>query len=325
MPKSLDKLLFQMELFTKSEVSENAQPELRQCSPDASVTAELLVDRILAYMQEVSATHSGDSIPAVPLDFQTPSCLQSFQKIQSEDTRTRAAQKVSEILLKSSESLLVGSLRSLRAQTSQTDSSVEPNPSECSAKASAIVDSVIDGICTCLHSSTSSSETQSEPLDAMETGSDVSEENLWSTVYGVYSSAMTELRGFSAVYRQRAAKVDPSDIDVEGTVDEVLQAITDQLALLRGHHTSEEPPLTCDQIRPKLANRVTDKQPLPPDRSRPVVSPEHTVSLPATPTPSESSKGKGPSMRITDDQERPKSRGRVSMDTLVDTMMTSLG
>ncbi|XP_036445845.1 uncharacterized protein LOC118821374 [Colossoma macropomum] len=75
-----------------------------------------------------------------------------------------------------------------------------------------------------------------------------------------------------------------------------------------------------------------DKHPLRPDRSCPVMSPEHTVSLPGTPTPSESSKGEGkeshlqgPSVRITDEQERPKSRERVSMATLVDIMMTSLG
>ncbi|XP_036446201.1 uncharacterized protein LOC118821610 [Colossoma macropomum] len=81
-----------------------------------------------------------------------------------------------------------------------------------------------------------------------------------------------------------------------------------------------------------LGNKVMDKHPLRPDRSRPVMSPEHTVSLPGTPTPSESSKGEGkeshlqgPSVRITDEQERPKSRERVSMATLVDIMMTSLG
>ena len=57
---------------------------------------------------------------------------------------------------------------------------------------------------------------------------------------------------------------------------------------------------------------------------------KQTVTLPGTPTSSESSEGKDknihlPAVKVTDDRERPTSRGRVSMATLVDTMMTSLG
>ena len=57
---------------------------------------------------------------------------------------------------------------------------------------------------------------------------------------------------------------------------------------------------------------------------------KQTVTLPGTPTSSEPSEGKDknihlPTVKVTDDRERPTSRGRVSMATLVDTMMTSLG
>ena len=158
----VEELLVHLDSFTKSEVSEDAQSVLGQCSSDTSLISELLVDRLMPYIQEVSGSSFGDGIPATALDCQVPSfrrsfSAKSFQKIQSEDTRTKAAQEVSKILLESS-SFLVSSPRSRRAHTSQRDCSVEPTPSECLVKAFDLVDSVIDGICERLDSTTSPEE-----------------------------------------------------------------------------------------------------------------------------------------------------------------------
>ncbi|XP_036419161.1 uncharacterized protein LOC118802842 [Colossoma macropomum] len=319
----VDELLVQLDSFTKSEVSEDAQSVLGQCSSDTSLMSELLVDHLMAYIQEVSGSSFGDGIPATALDRQVPSFLQSFsakslQKIQHEDTRTKAAQEVSKILLKSS-SFLVSSPHSRRAHTSQRDCSVEPTPSECLVKAFDLVDSVIDGICEHLDSTILSDglkETRSEPLDWMESGVDASEGILWYTACTTYKSAMRHLRDFSAKYQQKAPKVDLSEISVGGTVDKTFLANKDHLGLLLSNDRSSEEP-------------NMDKLSLDPDRSRHVVSPEHTVLLPGTPTP-ESSKGRGkishlqrPS--VIDEHESPKSREGVSMASLLGTMMASLG
>ncbi|XP_036445357.1 uncharacterized protein LOC118821058 [Colossoma macropomum] len=72
----VDELLLQLESITKSEDSDDDQAKCRQGSPDLSRTAELLVDHIMAYIQEVSASPFGDDIPAVPLDF--PCVIQWF-------------------------------------------------------------------------------------------------------------------------------------------------------------------------------------------------------------------------------------------------------
>ncbi|XP_036413768.1 uncharacterized protein LOC118798499 [Colossoma macropomum] len=309
----VDELLVQLDSFTKSEVSEDDQSVLGQCSSDTSLMSELLVDHLMAYIQEVSGPSFGDGIPATALDRQVPSFLQSFsaksfQKIQHEDTRTKAAQEVSKILLKSSSFLV-----------SQRDCSVEPTPSECLVKAFDLVDSVIDGICEHLDSTILSDglkETRSEPLDWMESGVDASEGILWYTACTTYNSAMRHLRDFSAKYQQKAPKVDLSEISVGGTVDKTFLANKDHLGLLLSNDRSSEEP-------------NMDKLSLDPDRSRHIVSSEHTVLLPGTPTP-ESSKGRGKISHlqrplVMDEHEPPKSRERVSMASLLGTMMASLG
>ena len=176
----------------------------------------------MAYIQEVSGSSFGDGIPATALDCQVLSfrrsfSAKSFQKIQSEDTRTKAAQEVSKILLKSS-SFLVSSPHSQRTHTSQRLCSVEPTPSECLVKAFDLVDSAIDGICEHLDSATSPDglkETRSEALGWMESGVDAPEEILWYTACSTYNSAMRHLRDFSAKYQQKPPTVDPLEINVE--------------------------------------------------------------------------------------------------------------
>ncbi|XP_036417939.1 uncharacterized protein LOC118801684 [Colossoma macropomum] len=257
----VDELLVQLDSFTKSEVSEDAQSVLGQCTSDTSLISELLVDHLMAYIQEVSGSSFGDRIPATTLDCQVPSfrrsfSAKSFQKIQSQDTRTKAAQEVSKILLESS-SFLVSSPRSRRAHTSQRHCSVEPTPSECLVKAFDLVDSVIDGICEHLDSTPDGlKETRSEALGWMESGVDVPEEILWYTACSTYNSAMRHLRDFSAMYQQKPPKVDPLEISVGGSVGKISHL------------------------------------------ERPSVMDEH---------------------------EPPKSRERVSMASLLDTMMASLG
>ncbi|XP_036430922.1 uncharacterized protein LOC118810891 isoform X2 [Colossoma macropomum] len=221
----VDELLVQLDSFTKSEVSEDAQSVLGQCTSDTSLISELLVDHLMAYILEVSGSSFGDRRPATTLDCRVPSfcrsfSAKSFQKIQSEDTRTKAAQEVSKILLESS-SFLVSSPRSRHAHTSQRHCSVEPTPSECLVKASDLVDSVIDGICEHLDCSTSPNglkETRSEALGWMESGVDAPEDILWYTACSTYNSAMRHLRDFSAMYQQKPPKVDPLEINVGGTV-----------------------------------------------------------------------------------------------------------
>ncbi|XP_036416129.1 uncharacterized protein LOC118800089 [Colossoma macropomum] len=220
----VDELLVHLDSFTKSEVSEDARSVLGQCTSDTSLISELLVDHLMAYIQEVSGSSFGDRIPATTLDCRVPSfcrsfSAKSFQKIQSEDTRIKAAQEVSKILLESS-SFLVSSPRSRRAHTSQRHCSVEPTPSECLLKAFDLVDSVIDGICEHLDSTTPDGlkETRSEALGWMESGVDAPEEILWYTACSTYNSAMRHLRDFSAVYQQKPPKVDPLEISVGGSV-----------------------------------------------------------------------------------------------------------
>ena len=202
----VDELLVQLDSFTKSEVSEDAQSALRQCSSDTSIISELLVDHLMAYIQKVSGSPFGDGIPATALDCQVPPFLRSFsaksfRKIQSEETRTKAAQEVSKILLECSNRFLESSPHSQRAHTTRRDCTVEPTPSECLVKAFDLVDSVIDGICERLDS-------RSEPLDWMESGVDASKDILWYTACTTYNSTMRHLRHFSAMHQQKAPKVD---------------------------------------------------------------------------------------------------------------------
>ncbi|KAL6480935.1 hypothetical protein MHYP_G00090150 [Metynnis hypsauchen] len=249
--------LGQLDSFTESEVSQDAQSAHRQCSSDTSLISELLVDHLVAYIKKVSGSSFRHGIPANALDGQIPSFLgslsaKSLQKIQREHTRTKAAQEVSKILFMTSDSFLESSLHSQRAHTSRGDGSVERSPSECLFKAFDLVDSVIDRISERLRS-------QYELLDWVESGADVSE-ILWYIACTTYYSTMRHLKDFYAVYRQTPPEFDHA------------------------------------------------------------VSPEHFACLPGILTP----KPYLPK-QLEWAKDEDESRKRISMATLLDTMMASLG
>ncbi|KAL7855967.1 hypothetical protein AOLI_G00195710 [Acnodon oligacanthus] len=226
-------------------------------SSDTSLLSDLLVDHLMAYVQKVSSSSSGHSTPATALVNQRPSFLRnlsakSLKKIQSEKTRTKAAQEVAKILFLTSDRFLESSLRSQRADTSRQDCGLERTPSECLDKAYNLVDSVIDRIFEGLHS-------RCGPLDCMESSIDVCEV-LWYIACTTHYTTMRHLRDFCAMYQQKAPKFDP------------------------------------------------------------IVSPEDAICLPGAPTPQPYLHKLA--VRAMDKHKR---RERVSMATLLDTMMASLG
>ncbi|KAL7852478.1 hypothetical protein SRHO_G00182630 [Serrasalmus rhombeus] len=176
-------------------------------SSDTSLTSNLLVDHLMAYIPKASGSSFGHGIPANALDHQMHSFIQnlsgkSLQKIQTQDTRTKAALEVSKILFITSDRFLESSLQSQRAHTSSKDCSVERTPSDCLFKAFNLVNSVIDGIYEGLHS-------QYKNMDWMESDVDVAE-ILWYIACTTCDRTRKHLRDFSAVCLQKAPKFDPT-------------------------------------------------------------------------------------------------------------------